>query len=80
VSRRRRFAGAWIERAPQARLHAPALEGAHGNDGADDLCWLAPSQVMNPLLPSAVIARALSDDPQRARAEYQRDHAAAEST
>jgi hypothetical protein len=42
----------------------------HGNDGVDDVCWLASSQTMNPLLPAKVIERALTDDPQRARAEY----------
>jgi hypothetical protein len=42
----------------------------HGNDAADDICWLAPSVTMNPVLPAKVIERALSDDLQRAQAEY----------
>ena len=27
----------------------------HGNDGNDDVCWFAPSRVMNPKLPQSVI-------------------------
>jgi hypothetical protein len=42
----------------------------HGNDEAEDVCWLAPSNVMNPALPAKVIEKALADDPARARAEY----------
>jgi hypothetical protein len=42
----------------------------HGNDDAEDVCWLAPSSVMNPLLPGSIVAKAMRDDPQRARAEY----------
>jgi hypothetical protein len=41
-----------------------------GNDAADDICWIAPSAVMNPVLPAKVIERALVEDPQRAQAEY----------
>jgi len=43
----------------------------HGNDDADDICWFAPSGVMNPVLPAHVIDRALSEDSAKARAEYQ---------
>jgi hypothetical protein len=42
----------------------------HGNDEAEDICWLAPSATMNPRLRSAVVDRALADDAPRARAEY----------
>jgi hypothetical protein len=42
----------------------------HGSDDVDDVCWLAPSQLMNPALPAKVIERALADDPARARSEY----------
>jgi hypothetical protein len=42
----------------------------HGDDRAEDVCWLAASNVMNPLLPAKVIERALADDPARARAEF----------
>ncbi len=42
----------------------------HGNDEAEDICWLASSQVMNPALPDSVVEKALADDPQRARAEF----------
>jgi hypothetical protein len=42
----------------------------HGNDEADDICWLAPSAVMNPALPGKVVERALADDLARARGEY----------
>ncbi len=41
-----------------------------GNDDAEDICWVAPTTVMNPLLPAAVIDEAMAKDPQRARAEY----------
>jgi hypothetical protein len=42
----------------------------HGNDDAEDVCWLAPSNVMNPRLPADVIEAALADDPERAKAEF----------
>jgi hypothetical protein len=42
----------------------------HGNDAAEDICWLAPSTTMNPRLRSEVVDRALADDAPRARAEY----------
>jgi hypothetical protein len=42
----------------------------YGNDDAEDICWLAPSAVMNPALPSKVVERALADDLARARCEY----------
>lgn len=42
----------------------------HGNEDADDICWLSPSTTMNPALPSDVVEKAMQDDPQRARAEY----------
>jgi hypothetical protein len=34
------------------------------------LCWVAPSQVMNPTLEAGFIARKLAEDPVRARSEY----------
>jgi hypothetical protein len=43
----------------------------HGNDGADDICWFAPSRVMNPKLPQSVIDCAIANDAARARAEYE---------
>jgi hypothetical protein len=42
----------------------------HGNDGAEDLCWFAPSSVMNPQLPTHIIDRALAEDAPKARAEF----------
>ena len=30
-----------------------------GNDDADDLCWFAPSTLMNPALPQHVVDEAL---------------------
>jgi hypothetical protein len=42
----------------------------HGNDDSDDICWFAPSAVMNPQLPAHVIERALAEDAPRARAEF----------
>jgi hypothetical protein len=41
-----------------------------GNDDAADVCWVAPTTTMNPLLPTEVIDRALTEDPARARSEY----------
>lgn len=43
---------------------------AWGRDDADEIVWVAPSRVMNPALPKAVIERAMARDPSRARAEY----------
>jgi hypothetical protein len=44
-----------------------------GNNDADarDICWFAPSRVMNPKLPGHIVERALADDAPRARAEYE---------
>jgi hypothetical protein len=42
----------------------------HGNDGSADVCWLAPSSVMNPKLPAVLVEQALRDDPERASAEF----------
>jgi hypothetical protein len=42
----------------------------HGNNDAEDVCWFAPSSVMNPELPAHVIDKALAEDAPRARAEY----------
>jgi hypothetical protein len=42
----------------------------HGDDAAADVCWFAPSAVMNSRLPSAVVDGALADDRQRAGAEF----------
>jgi hypothetical protein len=42
----------------------------HGNEG-DDICWFAPSKVMNPKLPQSVIDQALANDAPKARAEFE---------
>ena len=42
----------------------------HGNDKAEDLCWFAPSRLMNPKLPVSVIDRAIANDAPKARAEF----------
>jgi hypothetical protein len=42
----------------------------HGNDASDDLCWFAPSAVMNPKLPVHVVDKALAEDVHKARAEF----------
>jgi hypothetical protein len=42
----------------------------HGNDEAEDICWLAPSRVMNPRLPQSVVDKALLEDGPKARAEF----------
>ncbi len=43
----------------------------HGNDEAEDLCWFAPSRVMNPRLPASVVENALASDAPKARAEFE---------
>jgi hypothetical protein len=42
----------------------------YGNDESEDICWFAPSAVMNPKLPVHVVDRALAEDAHKARAEY----------
>jgi hypothetical protein len=42
----------------------------HGNEDAEDICWLAASRTMNPALPEAVVQKAMANDPARARAEF----------
>ena len=42
----------------------------HGNDQTNDICWFAPSRVMNPLIKQAVIDAALASDLHKANAEY----------
>jgi hypothetical protein len=42
----------------------------HGNDDTEDICWFAPSSVMNPKLPTSFIDKALAEDAPRARAEF----------
>jgi hypothetical protein len=42
----------------------------HGNDDGYDLCWFAPSSVMNPKLPPHVVDKALAEDAHRAGAEF----------
>jgi hypothetical protein len=54
---------------PKGLMHRRWRE-LHGNNHADDLCWVAPSSTMNPTLPAKVIKQALADDPVRARSEY----------
>jgi hypothetical protein len=41
-----------------------------GNDETNDICWYAPSRVMNPLLKQKVIDAALANDLHKARAEF----------
>jgi hypothetical protein len=42
----------------------------HGNNDTNEICWFAPSQVMNPLLTDALINEALASDRARMSAEY----------
>jgi hypothetical protein len=42
----------------------------HGNDDSADLCWFAPSALMNSRLPSVAIDSALSEDKSKASAEF----------
>jgi hypothetical protein len=41
-----------------------------GNDQTNDICWFAPSRVMNPLLKQAVVDAALAHDLHKANAEF----------
>jgi hypothetical protein len=42
----------------------------HGNDDAEDICWLSPSATMNSMIPPKVIEKAVKKDPQKANADY----------
>jgi hypothetical protein len=42
----------------------------HGNDASDDLCWFAPSVVMNRMLSPDVVDRAITEDAPKANAEF----------
>ena len=42
----------------------------HGNDDSEDICWVAPSTVMNSKLPAQVVDAALIEDPAKAGAEF----------
>jgi hypothetical protein len=42
----------------------------HGNDQAEDVCWFAPSKLMNPKLPQSVVDAAIREDPHRGGAEF----------
>jgi hypothetical protein len=41
-----------------------------GNDDSADICWVADTTTMNPLMPLEVIEKAIAEDPARARSEY----------
>ena len=43
----------------------------HGNNEAEDICWFATSQSMNPKLPATVVENALAADAPKARAEFE---------
>ena len=38
----------------------------YGNDAARDVCWFAPSAVMNPNLPAGAVDRAMAEDAHKA--------------
>jgi hypothetical protein len=42
----------------------------HGDDTAEDICWLSPSATMNSEIPAKIIEAAIRKDPQRANADY----------
>jgi hypothetical protein len=42
----------------------------HGNEDSEDICWFAPSTVMNPKLPAHVVDKALAEDALKAGAEF----------
>jgi hypothetical protein len=42
----------------------------HGNSDTNDICWFAPSRVMNPALPQSVVDEALRKDRAKNSAEY----------
>jgi hypothetical protein len=41
-----------------------------GNNEADDICWFAPTPLMNPLLRQSIVEKALAEDGRKASAEY----------
>jgi hypothetical protein len=41
-----------------------------GNDESDDLCWFAPTPVMNPKFKAHILDKALAANPSKAKAEY----------
>ncbi len=47
------------------------FEEHYGQDDSTTLIWKAASRTMNPTLSEAKIARAIADDPERARSEYE---------
>ena len=57
---------------PYARKGAlfEAYRRHHGQDGDPVLLWHAPTRVMNPSVPQAMIDAATERDPSHARAEY----------
>jgi hypothetical protein len=42
----------------------------HGNADSDDICWFAPSKLMNPQLPQPFIDKAMANNPHKAAAEF----------
>jgi hypothetical protein len=42
----------------------------YANNDAEDICWFATSQTMNPKLPQSVIDKAMAENPNKAGAEF----------
>jgi hypothetical protein len=47
-----------------------AFKDCYGRPGASTFCWKAPTRTMNPTVSAELVARALTEDPSRAEAEY----------
>jgi hypothetical protein len=48
-----------------------AFTDHHGKDDSDVLCWKAPTRLMNPTIPQALIDRDMTLDPEAARSEWE---------
>jgi len=48
-----------------------AFTDHHGKDDSDILCWKAPTRLMNPTIPQALIDRDMTLDPEAARSEWE---------
>ena len=58
------------QRAPETRYMYRKYRELFGNDASEAICWFAPSTLMNPKLPVAVIDKALAEDAARVGPKY----------
>jgi hypothetical protein len=59
-----------VQRSPQARF-IPQVPRALWQRHDQDVCWFAPSVVMNPMLPVGAVDRAMAEDPFKASEDSQ---------